>query len=52
VPDKAATLCCLPDGTKARIAAVLEKKEGRTNFVRLAIEREIERRKRKQQKPK
>jgi hypothetical protein len=36
----------LAAGTLARIAAVLEKKEVRTAFLRAAIEREIERRQR------
>jgi len=36
----------LAAGTLARIAAVLEKKEARTAFLRAAIEREIERRQR------
>lgn len=34
----------LPEGAKARIDAVLNKDEDRLEFVRTAIEREIERR--------
>tara|TARA_R110002074_G_scaffold262994_1_gene435092 strand:- start:9880 stop:10014 length:135 start_codon:yes stop_codon:yes gene_type:complete len=33
------------DGTFARIAAVLRPGEGRTDFIREAVERELERRK-------
>jgi hypothetical protein len=33
-----------PEGTFARIAAVLEETEDRTDFVRQAVERELERR--------
>lgn len=33
-----------PEGTFDRIAAVLEGKEDRTDFVRAAVEREIKRR--------
>jgi hypothetical protein len=36
-----------PDGTFARIAATLEGGEDRTDFVRVAVEREIKRRERK-----
>lgn len=36
-----------PDGTFARIAATLESGEDRTDFVRVAVEREIKRRERK-----
>jgi len=35
-----------PEGTFDRIAAVLEGKEDRTDFVRAAVEREIKRRER------
>ena len=35
-----------PVGTKARIDALLEPKEARTDFVRDAVEREIKRRSR------
>ena len=35
-----------PDGTFARIEAVLEKDEDRTDFVRHAVERELKRRER------
>jgi hypothetical protein len=35
-----------PAGTFKRIAAVLEEKEDRTDFVRAAVEREIQRRQR------
>jgi hypothetical protein len=36
-----------PEGTFARIEAVLEESEDRTDFVRAAVERELERRERK-----
>lgn len=36
-----------PDGTFARIEAVLEEGEDRTDFVREAVERELKRRERK-----
>jgi hypothetical protein len=35
-----------PEGTFRRIAAMLEEKEDRTDFVRAAVERELERRER------
>ena len=35
-----------PDGTFDRIEAVLEDGEGRTDFVRVAVERELRRRER------
>lgn len=35
-----------PDGTFARIEAVLEAREDRTDFVRAAVERELKRRER------
>jgi hypothetical protein len=40
------------EGTFERIAAVLGEKEDRTDFVRLAVEREVERRERTSAKPK
>jgi hypothetical protein len=36
-----------PEGTFERIGAVLENDEDRTDFVRLAVERELRRRERK-----
>jgi hypothetical protein len=36
-----------PEGTFARIEAVLEESEDRTDFVRAAVERELKRRERK-----
>jgi hypothetical protein len=36
-----------PEGTFARIEAVLEESEDRTDFVRAAVERELRRRERK-----
>jgi len=39
-----------PGGTLARIDAVLEEKEKRAEFIRIAIEREIERRERAQER--
>ena len=44
-----------PEGTFARIAAVLERDEDRTDFVRVAVERELKRRQRglaKEEQPK
>jgi hypothetical protein len=41
-----------PAGTFDRIAAALAEKEDRTDFVRLAVERELERRERAPTKPK
>lgn len=35
-----------PEGTLARIDAVLEDKEGRAEFIRRAVERELKRRER------
>jgi hypothetical protein len=40
-----------PAGTFARVAAVLEEKEDRTDFFRKAVERELKRREREKQKP-
>lgn len=40
-----------PEGTFDRIAALLEGKEDRTDFVRAAVEREIKRRERTQRHP-
>ena len=37
-----------PPGTFLRIASVLEQKEDRTDFVRVAVESELRRRERKQ----
>ena len=39
-----------PGGTLARIDAVLDEKEKRAEFIRTAIEREIERRERAQER--
>jgi hypothetical protein len=41
----------LASGTLARIAAVLDKNEERTAFMREAIEREIERRQKAAERP-
>lgn len=40
-----------PDGTFARISAVLKEGEDRTDFVRIAVERELKRRERRQEQP-
>lgn len=40
-----------PDGTFARISAVLKEGEDRTDFVRIAVERELRRRERQQGRP-
>jgi metal-responsive CopG/Arc/MetJ family transcriptional regulator len=39
-----------PKGTVGRIAAVLKDKESRTDFFRKAVERELERREKAQQR--
>ena len=40
-----------PEGTFARVAELLEEGEDRTDFVRAAVEREIEARAKKARKP-